>query len=42
MTGTFIDGGSVDGEADTGDIMEYAYTVQNSGTVTLTDVGMSR
>lgn len=39
VLGEFHDVGTVDGEADVGDAMEYAVRVVNPGSVTVTGVG---
>lgn len=39
VLGEFHDIGTVNGEADVGDAMEYAVRVANPGSVTVTDVG---
>ncbi len=39
VSGEFHDLGMVEGEADTGDHMQYAMRVGNTGSVTLVDVG---
>lgn len=41
IVGEFHDRGTVQGGADIGDVMEYAMTVGNAGSVTLTDSGKS-
>lgn len=41
VSGEFHDRGTVEGEADVGDAMEYTVRVANPGSVTLTDVGES-
>lgn len=42
VVGELQDLGTVGGEADTGDVMEYTFTVGNTGSVTLTDIGESK
>ena len=39
VAGSFVDDGTVDGAADNGDHMEYGFTVENSGSTTLTGIG---
>lgn len=39
VSGEFHDLGVVEGEADTGDYMQYAMRVQNTGSVTLVNAG---
>lgn len=39
LSGTFVDVGMVDGQADTEDLMKYAFSVQNIGSVTLSEIG---
>lgn len=41
VVGEFHDRGTVEGGADIGDVMEYALTIGNAGSVTLTDFGES-
>lgn len=42
VAGEFHDRGTVEGGADIGDVMEYAMTIVNAGSVTLTDIGKSK
>lgn len=39
VTGEIHDRGTVEGEADIGDVMDYAITIGNPGSVTLTEIG---
>lgn len=42
VVGVFHDLGTIEGEADTADTMQYAITVGNTGSVTLIDAGESK